>query len=243
MNEVIILEIPFTFGNRTDTIYPVILKDSSETILVDCGYPNFLSKIKEAAYSKNISMDEITKIIITHHDYDHMGALAEFKRMYPDLKICASKEQAPFISGKEKSLRLRQAEEMFEFLPENQKEKAKKLQHLFGSVEPAQVDVILEEHSILPWCGGIEVVPTPGHMPGHISLYLKEFKILISGDALATENGKIGIANPQYTLDMSTAKKSIEKLLRYDIQKILCYHGGIFEGDIKQALSQIIADD
>ncbi|MDF2686893.1 MAG: metal dependent hydrolase, partial [Clostridia bacterium] len=112
---------------------------------------------------------------------------------------------------------------------------------LFSSIKTADVDVILQDYEMFPWFGGMEIVPTPGHMPGHISLYLKEFKTLIAGDALAVKNGKLVIANPEYTLDMPSAKQSVRQLLDYDINKIICYHGGIYEYKIKEALNKIIS--
>ena len=42
----------------------------------------------------------------------------------------------------------------------------------------------MKDKDIFDWCGGLEVIETPGHMPGHISLYLKDSKTLICGDAL-----------------------------------------------------------
>jgi glyoxylase-like metal-dependent hydrolase (beta-lactamase superfamily II) len=84
------------------------------------------------------------------------------------------------------------------------------------------------------------VITTPGHMPGHISIYLKETKTLIAGDALVVENGKLMIANPQYTLDMQKAKESIRKLMSYEIDTILCYHGGVCRENIEDALELMI---
>lgn len=242
MNEVVVLNIDFTFNNMINTIYPVILKDDREIILVDCGYPNFLPKIKEAARGKNIDLDNITKVIVTHHDYDHMGSLADFKNTYPNIQIMASQKEATYIMGKKKSLRLQQAEDIYDSLPDSLKEGAREIQKLFSSVNPANVDVILNDYEIFSWCGGVEIVPTPGHMLGHISLYLKEVKTLIAGDALVIENGKLGIANPEYTLDMKTAKQSIRRLLDYDIEKIICYHGGVYDDKIKQSLRSILSE-
>ncbi len=242
MNKVVVINIDFIFNNITNTIYPVILKDDREVILVDCGYPNFLPRIKEAAMGKNIDLNNITKVIVTHHDYDHMGSLADFKNTYPNIQIMASEKEAAYIMGKKKSLRLQQAEDIYDSLPDSLKEGAKQIQKLFSSVNPADVDVILENHEIFPWCGGVEIVPTPGHMPGHISLYVKEFKTLIAGDALVIENGNLGIANPEYTLDMEAAKQSIRGLLDYDIEKIICYHGGIYDKKIKESLSAILSE-
>lgn len=75
MNQILTLEIQLDFGNGLNSIYPVILKDEHEMILIDCGYPQFLSHIKTAAVARGINLDELTKIVITHHDFDHMGAL------------------------------------------------------------------------------------------------------------------------------------------------------------------------
>lgn len=240
MNEIIVLDLAFEFGNTKDSIHPAILKDDEETILVDCAYPGFLPKMKEAALEKGLSLENITKIIITHHDYDHMGALAEFKKAYPSAQILAHNAQVPYIEGKEKSLRLQQAEAMYEFLPEEQKPGAKYLHKLFASVSPATVDIALSGNEVFPWCEGCEIISTPGHMPGHISLYLKKYKTLISGDALAITNGKLSIANPEFTLDINEAKESIRKLMSLDIEKVICYHGGVFDGDVKKALEELL---
>lgn len=62
---------------------------------------------------------------------------------------------------------------------------------------------------------------------------------MIAGDALVIEDEKLAIANPQYTLNMREAKKSINKLLNYDINKVICYHGGIYQSEIKNSLEKI----
>ena len=239
MNEVNILEIKFEFAGATHTIYPVILKDEKEMILIDCGYPSFLPLIKNEAERKGLDISKLTKIIITHHDFDHMGSLAELKREYPHIKVLTSLEDERYVSGKEKSLRLQQAEAIFDMLPEEQKEGARGFQALLESIENVPVDICLNHKDFFPWCGGIEVIETPGHMPGHISIYLRHSKTLVAGDAVVVENDELVIANPQYTLDLDKAKKSIKNLLNYDIEKIICYHGGVFNKNIKEALEKI----
>jgi glyoxylase-like metal-dependent hydrolase (beta-lactamase superfamily II) len=240
MNKVTVLEIKFDFGGMENTIFPVILSDESEVVLVDCGYPNFLPLLKDAAEAKCIDMSKLTKIIITHHDFDHMGALAEFKNEYPHIEVLASIEDEPYISGKEKSLRLQQAESIFASLPEDQKENANNFQRILESVKNVEVDICLRDKDSFSWCGGVEVVATPGHMPGHISIYVKDSKTLITGDALVVEDDKLVIANPQYTLDVLAAKHSIKKLLNYEIDTIICYHGGIYTKDIQESLQKNI---
>jgi glyoxylase-like metal-dependent hydrolase (beta-lactamase superfamily II) len=242
MNNIVMLKIDFEYGGAQQTIFPVLLQDAHEVILVDCGYPNFLPLIASAADENGIDLSKLTKIIITHHDFDHMGSAAAFKRRYPHVKILASKEEEPYISGDIKSLRLQQAESIYKSLPEDQKTDAKSFQQYLESIENVSVDLLLKDGEFFPYCGGIEIIATPGHMPGHISIYVKDHKTLIAGDAVVVENDNLAIANPQYTLDMEEAQRSILKLLPYEIDKIICYHGGIYTKDIKESLRELSSE-
>lgn len=239
MDNIVVLDVNFNFGYGENIIYPVILQDENEMILVDCGYADFLSILEEAACKKDIDLSKLTKIIITHHDHDHMGSLAAIKQKYPHVQVIASEKDAPYVSGGLKSLRLEQAEQTQVMLPPEQQEAGKAFQNILRSIKNVEVDITVKDGDYFTWCGGIEIVETPGHMPGHISIYLKKFKILISGDALAIENGNLEIAAPQFTLDMVEAKRSVSKLLKYDIEKIICYHGGEYQGNISDALRNI----
>ena len=143
MSNVITLPINFQIaemGDASYTICPVILKDDSELVLVDCGYPNFMGKIESAMNKLGLSLAQLTKIIITHHDHDHMGALREIKERYPSVDILCSKEEAPYITGNSKSLRLLQAEAIQDSLPEGEKEggKGKAFQDFNASVKTVE---------------------------------------------------------------------------------------------------------
>lgn len=242
MNKLHVLELNFEFNGNKDAIYPVLLTDDKEMVLIDCGYPNFLALIEECAAKNNIDISNLTKIIITHHDFDHMGALGEFKRKYPNIKVMAAKEEVPYIEGKKKSLRLQQAESLYGLLSDEEKPQAEIFHKTLESVENCKVDVGLNQGDILDIAGGIEVVATPGHMPGHISLYHKQSKSMIVGDALVLENGELAVALPKYTLNIKEALRSVEKFLNYDIDRIICYHGGVYNKDIRKALKNIIVD-
>jgi glyoxylase-like metal-dependent hydrolase (beta-lactamase superfamily II) len=65
-------------------------------------------------------------------------------------------------------------------------------------------------------------------MPGHISLFLPSQRIVIAGDAMALEQRKPVLANPQFTLDVKAANASLEKLLQLDANVFICYHGGVY---------------
>ena len=239
MNTIFILPITFQLGTAEFTIFPTLLKDDNELILIDCGYPNSVPALEDAMQKVGFSLQQLTKIIITHHDHDHMGALHELKEQYPAIEILCSKEEVPYITGQRKSLRLQQAEAIQDTLPDNKKEAGKQFQEYIASVKKVDEVTAIHPGDILPFCGGIEVVDTKGHMPGHISLYAMKEKILIAGDALVMEGNKLCMAMPQYTLNMRDAQDSIRKLQHYDIEAIICYHGGIYNSDVKNSLKEL----
>lgn len=228
MEQVIMLDIPFQFGETADSIHPAVLIDENETILVDCGYTGFLPRIETALTQKGIDPGSLTKVVITHHDHDHMGSLSDIKEKYPWVQVVASRLDADYISQRKKSLRLAQAEAMQAGLPQEQKEFGLQFIRLLQSVKPVAVDQTVEDGQTLDWCGGCKIIATPGHMPGHISLYLPKHRCVITGDAMALKHGGPVLANPQFTLDAKTAAASLENLLRLDAQRFICYHGGLY---------------
>lgn len=235
-----ILEVKFTNNDTDDVLYPVVLQNKHDVILVDCGYAGFSPLIETAMNAHGLSLQNLTGIIITHHDIDHIGGLHEIKEKYPDIKIYAPEAEEPYISGKAKSLRLIQAENTHALLPENQRPAALQFQEFLKTVRPVEVDVTFSEGN-LPFLDGVEIIHTPGHMPGHISLYLNHDKTLISADALVYENGELEIANPQYCLDLPQAVASVKKIIQYDVNKIICYHGGLVKHDIQSKLTTLLS--
>lgn len=232
MNELIFLSIEqIRNDNISVTHHPVILKSDIEIVLVDCGTPGSLPKIKEAAQAQNVNLDNLTKVVITHHDMDHIGSLAELKRAYPEVQILADAKERPYINGEKESLKMKKLQEKYSI---------EAVRQMYSAFEPVDIDGTLHDQEIFPWCGDVEIVSTPGHTDGHISLYLHEFKTLIAGDALFLQDGELLISLPMFTLDAEQAKQSVRKLLDYDIEKIICYHGGVYEGDIKKALKKLL---
>jgi len=69
--------------------------------------------------------------------------------------------------------------------------------------------------------GGFEVVETPGHTPGHVSFYYAPERVLFAGDALAVIGGRVRFMARPVTLDVPTARRSMERCLSLDIQ-VLC---------------------
>jgi glyoxylase-like metal-dependent hydrolase (beta-lactamase superfamily II) len=89
------------------------------------------------------------------------------------------------------------------------------------------------------------VISTPGHTPGHISLYLERSKVLIAGDALRAERGSLNGPNPSMTLEMRTALQSMRKLADLEIDTIVCYHGVVSKdanGELRRVIQEASRD-
>ncbi len=84
------------------------------------------------------------------------------------------------------------------------------------------------------------MVFTPGHTPGHVSLYLERSKVLVAGDALTSEEGYLNGPNLSMTLDIPTALQSIKKLAALEVDTIVCYHGGVVSDDATGQLQRVL---
>lgn len=223
-----VLDIPFEYQGMTNHIYPVLLLGGEDVVLVDCGYLGFMGLIEAALEEQGLSVSDLTMIVLTHQDDDHMGAAYEIISKYPHIQIAASAEEAPYISGGKKNLRLQQAEELQERLPEEEKEFGLQFCERLRQVRPVPVDIVLQEGDRFDWGGGCEIIRTPGHTPGHISLLLSEAQALITGDAAVADQGRLVLANPQFCLDTEEADRSLKLLKGMKCKRYICYHSGIF---------------
>ncbi|MGV3529644.1 MAG: MBL fold metallo-hydrolase [Flavisolibacter sp.] len=234
-----VLKISFDRNGKDEVISPALITSSDQKVLVDCGYPGFLSLVEKALQEKSESLQNITRIIITHHDVDHIGALHEIKTKYPHIRIAATAEEAAYINGTKKFIRLQQAEALQESLPNDKKAAGKAFQQFLKTLKPVTVDNILETGEEIPFLPGVRVIHTPGHLPGHISLFIEKEKTLIAGDALVVSNDTLDLANPQYTVDMAAALDSVKAIANLQPEKIICFHGDLVENNMAEQLQAL----
>ncbi len=77
----------------------------------------------------------------------------------------------------------------------------------------------------------LDIIETPGHTPGHISVLDPAAGILVTGDALNGEGGRVVGANPSFSEDMDLADASVVQLAGFDYEVALFGHGEpILEG-------------
>ncbi|WP_410768888.1 MBL fold metallo-hydrolase [Fontibacillus sp. BL9] len=198
-------------------VHPALLWDDHNVVLVDTGIPGQLELIRRVLEQESLSLEKITKIIITHQDRDHIGSLPELVQAREGgAQVLAHERAVPYLAGETPLL------------------KSKLM------APPVKVDRTLQDGDILPLAGGIQIIFTPGHTPDHISLYHIPSKTLITGDALTSENGVLKSFDPHFTLDHASALDSIRKFQALDIETVITYHGGVCTGNIQAQISEIL---
>jgi glyoxylase-like metal-dependent hydrolase (beta-lactamase superfamily II) len=233
------LEIGARIMGAQTSIYPTLIWDNKTMVLVDAGFPGQLSEIRRAIMKAAASFEKINKIIITHHDRDHIGSLRSILNELPQkASVLTHKEERPYIEGYILPCKVTVADAPDSPYPPEMKTMflPQKLDYLDFTVS---VDRTLEDGEELPFCGGITVIHTPGHTPGHICLYIGQSKTLIAGDALSVENKKLSTPPKLSSFDPSLAVRSLEKLVRYDIETAICYHGGVWRGSAGQFIAEL----
>ena len=78
-----VLELPTQSFVGGGIIHPTLIWDDNTVVLVDAGFPGQLQQIREAMGSAGVPFDRLDKVIITHHDIDHIGSLPEHQSHFP----------------------------------------------------------------------------------------------------------------------------------------------------------------
>ncbi|WP_371373008.1 MBL fold metallo-hydrolase [Sporomusa aerivorans] len=236
--QVKILELDVeVFGNKS-RIHPVLIWDEAEATLIDSGYPGIFEQLRQAVEQAGVSFQQVKRVLITHHDWDHIGTLPDILQFNGSVQIHAHAAEKPYIEGDIPPVKLtpERIAARIAMLPENMRAVAAAT---FASLPKAPVSRLVADNELLPVHGGIRVIHTPGHSPGHICLYICDCRLLVTGDQLRVDNGKLIGPAPEYTPDLPAALASLGKLLRYDINNVVCYHGGLYEGDIAARIARI----
>jgi glyoxylase-like metal-dependent hydrolase (beta-lactamase superfamily II) len=231
-NSVYVLPIPRSPQEADSYLNLTLIADEENgNTLVDAGLPDQTEAIGGALGEAGIGVRDLRRIIFTHQDLDHVGSGAALVRQ-SGARVLAHPADVPYIEGRQRPLK--PTPEMLEQRPH--------MREVLERLEPVSIDEQLENDSHLDLAGGTRVISTPGHTPGHISLYLERSKTLIAGDALTAEGGHLNGPNPSVTLDMHTAIQSIQRLADLDISTIVCYHGGVVSEDANGQLQRVIQE-
>lgn len=198
---------------------PYLLIDPDGLTLIDAGLPRSQGKILKYLTSMGYVPSDLKRILITHADGDHYGSLAAL-RQATQARIFASTVEAQAIAAGRMSRPLK--------LSGIRKLLFSMVTALYqpGSV---QVDEILAGGQELPVLGGLRVLETPGHSPGHLSFFAPSLAILFCGDSLLCSPGHIELSRGVNTWDETLARSSA-KLQAGLGAKIVCPgHGPVLK--------------
>ncbi|MFS1513749.1 MBL fold metallo-hydrolase [Chengkuizengella sp. SCS-71B] len=223
------------FLGQDVTIHPTVIWDKEMAILIDTGFPGQKDIFLEEFEKASIPFDSLRKIIITHHHFDHTGSLPSIlESSHHNIQVLSNDLEKPYIQG-EKDLLTDELLAQMESWPEQWRNDFKSE---LSNPPKTIVHKIVTDGEELPYCGGIIVINTPGHSIGHISLYHKQSKTLIAADAMVVQDGLLELN--QQSIDIELSQKSLRKFTQYDIETVICYHGGLFNDNVNERIAKLV---
>ncbi|PFP24512.1 MBL fold metallo-hydrolase [Bacillus sp. AFS073361] len=216
----------------TDKIVNLVLvgdpNKSGEFVLIDTGMPKSAEKIMEMI-QEHFGERAIPKaIVLTHGHFDHVGSVAELLEEWK-IPVYAHELELPFLTGQRD-------------YPPGDPNVDSGLVAKLSPMFPNHGINISDYVHVLPADGTIPNMPnwkwvhTPGHTPGHISLFREQDRVLIAGDAFVTvkqeslykvmtQTQEISGPPKYYTTDWEAAFESVKKLEALKPQVVVTGHG------------------
>ena len=206
-------------------VFPYLfVEDRDNLTLID---PSFLSQLPILEkYLLNVGYDikNVRRIILTHVHVDHSQAANEIKKR-SGAKIYSHWIESRYLSHDPPYQGPPTTQDTVDKL-EKLGVSMKSLIKEYGSfeVEPTRVDEQVSDGDMI---GSLKVIHTPGHTPGHISLYYEKDKLLLGADSIYKHVfGAEGmyISAPQVSIDPVTAIISAQRLSKVNFDKLLMAH-------------------
>ena len=152
-----------------------------------------------------VAPDKVDIVINTHSHYDHVAN----NHLFTNAIFYMHEKEIPYAKNYCGSLEMFKAK----YNPQAFRKISEKID--LGNIE-------------------LEVIHTPGHTPGHICLFEKESKSLISGDAIFADGiGRFDLEGG----NLQQTKETIVKLSKIDFEHLLPGHGYLGnKSSVKNAL-------
>lgn len=209
-------------GNAT---VPVYLLDGQVPVLFDAGM-TALGPAYEGDIRQVLGGRSPHTLFLTHSHFDHIGAAAYLKGIYPSMKIAGSKRTQEIL----------QRENAVQLIRSLNEEARRSLEALHvtplfsGPFEPFDLDFSLEGGEIIDLGGcHVEVLNTPGHTWDFMSYFIPERRLLVASEAVGCDEGS-GYIYTEFLVDYDAYVDSLTALSRLGAE-ILCQgHRVVFTG-------------
>ena len=195
-------------------------------LLVDAGLPGRAKQIFAAAEARFGAGAKPEAIILTHGHFDHAGSAAELAQKW-EVPIHAHRLELPYLTDKsaypppDPTIGGAFAF-LSRFMPSGGTD-------LSGTIRAL-------ETTALPGVPGWEWLATPGHSPGHISLFRPADRVLLAGDAFATMSmdswsglvsgqQRLARASASFTCDWDATRVAVRSLAALHPNVVGCGHG------------------
>jgi glyoxylase-like metal-dependent hydrolase (beta-lactamase superfamily II) len=206
---------------------------ASEWVLLDAALEMGAAQILRVAAQRFGTATRPAAIILTHGHFDHVGALTPLLRVW-DVPVYAHPLELPYLTGRA------------DYPPPDP---------TVGGGLMARLSPVFPEKGIdlgtrvqpLPANGAVPGAPewrwihTPGHAPGHVSLFRSRDRVLLAGDAVTTTRQESAFSvmtqreelngPPAYfTIDWTQAHRSVSTLAALEPSVLATGHGPAMRG-------------
>jgi glyoxylase-like metal-dependent hydrolase (beta-lactamase superfamily II) len=233
----------------TIQIVNIVLVGSPETkdfVLVDAGMPHSANEIISVTEERFGANNRPKAIILTHGHFDHVGAILELINHW-EVPVYAHELELPFLTGKMSYP---------EPDPTVEGGMVAKMSSMFPN-EPINLAKHVEKlppDGSVPKMPGFRWVHTPGHTPGHVSLYREADQTLIAGDAFVTvkqeylykvltQEQEISGPPRYFTTDWKASWESVKKLAALNPFVAVTGHGLPMTGELLSNSLTLLANE
>jgi glyoxylase-like metal-dependent hydrolase (beta-lactamase superfamily II) len=204
-------------GKAGGRVHAFLIGEGTDLTLIDTLYETDGRLALEEIARLGRSISDLKRIVLTHGHRSHLGGLAELKRQ-SGATVYSHEWEADIIAGRRKAqavtlLPRRPLRAYFPFQVG--------LALGLGKHPPCPVDEMLRDEEEI---GGLRVLHTPGHTPGHLAFYSEEQGVLLSGDSIATWP-QFDAGWPAFNLNPEDQRESIRRMAALEPKKVGVGHG------------------
>jgi glyoxylase-like metal-dependent hydrolase (beta-lactamase superfamily II) len=200
----------------------LIADDDGSLTLVDAGLKRAEKKVLAALASLGKAPQDVQRIVLTHAHQDHAGGLAGAKAATGANVLAHDRDAVYLQSGKPPQL-------------DHSRLSGRLMNRMRGGFGKVDVGETFQDGELLPIGGGLRVVHTAGHSPGHVSLLHEPTGVLITGDAIFNVRG-LRYSPATFCTDIRLSRETAHRLgeLEYDVAAFT--HGAHISDGAREAV-------